>query len=49
MKNMAAPTIIDYKLLEIIGTGSYSVVHHAKHKVRIDDSDLYVVFVLDDY
>lgn len=40
---MAAPTINEYKMLEIIGTGSYSVVHHAKHKVRIDDFNLFVV------
>lgn len=27
------PKLNDYELLEIIGSGSYSVVHRAKHKV----------------
>lgn len=27
------PKLNDYDLLEIIGSGSYSVVHRAKHKV----------------
>lgn len=27
------PKLDDYELLEIIGSGSYSVVHRAKHKV----------------
>lgn len=31
---MSMPKLNDYELLEIIGNGSYSVVHRAKHKVR---------------
>lgn len=30
---MSMPKLNDYELLEIIGSGSYSVVHRAKHKV----------------
>lgn len=32
---MSMPKLNDYELLEIIGSGSYSVVHRAKHKVSI--------------
>lgn len=32
---MSMPKLNDYELLEIIGSGSYSVVHRAKHKVKI--------------
>ncbi|XP_055323910.1 serine/threonine-protein kinase ULK3 [Sitodiplosis mosellana] len=32
LANMSMPKLNDYELLEIIGSGSYSVVHRAKHK-----------------
>lgn len=31
---MSMPKINDFDLLEVIGTGSYSVVHRAKQKVN---------------
>lgn len=33
VEKMSMPKLNDYELLEIIGNGSYSVVHRAKHKV----------------
>lgn len=33
---MSMPKLNDFELLEVIGTGSYSVVHRARQKVTLN-------------